>query len=376
MNKLLCFALLILIFSCKSKKNEPGTCDLTVKINNYKNSNLTLLEITPGENIFVAKLNPKKEDEFSYTIKNTEKTIYCLSQDNKFYIYFINDADEIIIETDLSDFENYTIENSPESAQLQDLVNMHKRYSTELFLAHQLLVKNIAHNQKWSFKDPETKVLENRVDKATINLKNFVKEYIDTTSNELIAIGASNYLTTDEDYNYLKQFSETIQLSTGAETIQKRNLTRKISAAANNLRNIPILDSISLINSDKQTISFSPQGKYTFLNLWAPWCYYSRDQNKYLLKTYSHFKNNAEIIFVNIGLDSDIDNWITALQEDSLNFSYNLCDRSELNSELLKHYQVGYVPANFLLDKEGKVITKNMRGEEMIPAINAALNEQ
>ncbi|MDR6562336.1 MULTISPECIES: TlpA disulfide reductase family protein [unclassified Arcicella] len=107
----------------------------------------------------------------------------------------------------------------------------------------------------------------------------------------------------------------------------------------------------------------SLKGKYVLVDFWASWCAPCRKENPNVVKAYNEYRDkNFEI--VGVSLDDKKNNWIKAINADKLTWVH-VSDLKGWQNEAAKMYAVSAVPMNFLLDKNGKIIAKNLRSEEL-----------
>ena len=92
-------------------------------------------------------------------------------------------------------------------------------------------------------------------------------------------------------------------------------------------------------------------------------------KNPNVVKAYNKFKNKGFEIF-GVSLDKNEDRWVKAIEKDGLTWMH-VSDLKGWGSVAAKDYGVSSIPQTFLLDKEGKIIAKNLRG----PALEAKLTE-
>jgi peroxiredoxin len=125
---------------------------------------------------------------------------------------------------------------------------------------------------------------------------------------------------------------------------------------------------INDVNGNPFTLS-SLRGSYVFIDFWASWCKPCRDENPNLVRMYNKYKDK-DFEIVGISLDDTIKNsngkekWINAIQQDNIKW----IQLSELNgneSITSKLYNISSIPATFLIDKEGKIIAKDIRGTQL-----------
>jgi peroxiredoxin len=111
------------------------------------------------------------------------------------------------------------------------------------------------------------------------------------------------------------------------------------------------------------------RGKYVLLDFWASWCAPCRGENPNLVANYKKYHDKGFEIF-QVSLDQSKNSWIKAIKADQLNW-HHVSDLKYWSSAPAKLYGVRGIPANFLIDKDGKIIAKNLRG----PALGMKLKE-
>lgn len=103
------------------------------------------------------------------------------------------------------------------------------------------------------------------------------------------------------------------------------------------------------------------QGKIVLVDFWASWCAPCREESPTLVRLYQEYKNKGfEILSVSI--DTDSKNWKNAVLKDEYSWE-NVIDAGGYSGNTAALYTVTAIPATFLLDKQGKIIAKNLRGK-------------
>lgn len=113
----------------------------------------------------------------------------------------------------------------------------------------------------------------------------------------------------------------------------------------------------------------SLRGKYVLLDFWASWCDPCRKENPNIVNAYKNFKDKGFDI-LGVSLDKDGAAWAKAIAEDKLAW-HHVSDLKFWENEAAALYGVRSIPASFLLDPEGKIIAKDLRGD----ALEAKLKE-
>jgi thiol-disulfide isomerase/thioredoxin len=110
-------------------------------------------------------------------------------------------------------------------------------------------------------------------------------------------------------------------------------------------------------------------GKYVLIDFWASWCGPCRAENPNLVKVYNDFKDKGFDIF-GVSLDTDRKSWLKAIKDDNLTW-HHVSDLKGWENSAAQVYGVRAIPANVLLDKDGYIIGKNLRGEDLRKKLEA-----
>ncbi|MGF1635631.1 MAG: redoxin domain-containing protein, partial [Cyclobacteriaceae bacterium] len=121
---------------------------------------------------------------------------------------------------------------------------------------------------------------------------------------------------------------------------------------------------INLPNSHNTPISLSDfKGKYVLLDFWASGCGPCRMEHPKLLELYNKYKDQGFEIYA-VSLDKNRNNWLKAIEKDQIIWP-NVSDLQGFNSQVALTYGVYYVPNNYLIDPDGIIIEKDLRGQSL-----------
>ena len=113
------------------------------------------------------------------------------------------------------------------------------------------------------------------------------------------------------------------------------------------------------------------KGKYVLVDFWASWCRPCRNENPNVVKAFHEFKDKNFTV-LGVSLDQNKESWIQAIRADGLTWTH-VSDLQYWNNEVARMYNIQGIPANMLIDPDGKIIARDLREEALQETLRKVL---
>jgi len=201
-----------------------------------------------------------------------------------------------------------------------------------------------------------------------INLnKTFVKTHPSSYAIPSILIPLSYEMDADEIESTVNQLDTAIAALPPIKALKERVSVMKAVSVGQKAPDFTLND----VNDKPVSLSSKIGSKLLLIDFWASWCSPCRQENPNVVKVYNEFHKKGFDIF-GVSLDQKKDPWVKAIADDKLAWTH-VSDLQYWNSAAAKLYAVNSIPANFLLDETGKIIARNLRGDELYNKVNEIL---
>ncbi|MEK0422262.1 MAG: hypothetical protein RLZ95_172 [Bacteroidota bacterium] len=369
-NIILFIAICILGLIGCSEKNTEARYAITGSIQNAGNQKLILQELKfdGGASVTLDTITLKDDGKFSFSFLAKQEGLYRLAIENEyengFEVLVINDEKNIQVNADPNNFESYVIKGSKASETLNQFLKTY-RTKDELFFA---TVDKLQQLQKTNG-DAATIDQLQKEQLAKINdINKYVQKALTENENPIVLqyiLGVSlRSMETTEVLAYAKAAAE----KTKSELLFKfvTTLTNQIQA---NTKSTPIsigqaAPEIAMADPNgKITTLSSLKGKYVLVDFWASWCGPCRNENPNVVIAFEKYKNKKFTI-LGVSLDDDKAAWQEAIRADKLNWQH-ISDLKKWESTVVSTYQFQGIPFNVLLDTNGIIIAKDLRGQAL-----------
>ena len=167
------------------------------------------------------------------------------------------------------------------------------------------------------------------------------------------------FIDPDQHFDYLKSYASRVEKDMGDSPIAMEFVDDV--KAMEVLAIGAVAPEISLPNPDGQVVPLSSlRGKYVLVDFWAQWCRPCRVENPNVVAVYQQYNDRGFEVY-GVSLDKTREKWLQAIEEDGLHWT-QVSDLKFWNSEAARTYGITAIPFSILLDPEGRIIGKNLRG--------------
>ena len=137
----------------------------------------------------------------------------------------------------------------------------------------------------------------------------------------------------------------------------------------------PFID-IAQPNADGEQVSLesvvrNPANKYVLLDFWASWCGPCMGEVPHLKKTYDEFRKKGFEIY-GVSFDEDRGDWLGAVEQNGMDWLH-VSEVKGFDNQAAKDYAIQGIPSNFLIDGQGTIVARNLRGEALYEKISELL---
>jgi len=370
----------VIVFSSCQKNNQFS---ISGKISHAEGDTIYLEELQVSSTKPIAKEKIDEKGEFKFKGKTSIPTYYLLKlSGNKFITLLVDSVDQVFIEADAANFgREYVVQGSIGSIQIKELTESLNRTEHKLDSLRQLRNLNVGNpnfeelNARWNQEymrliEEQSKfsigfVLNNPFSMASVFAlyqkykdQSFVIKDLQTMRTAASALNAiyPNSILVKAFYENTLQYMRDEKAAQMKKFIEQEGV---------NSPDIVLPD----LNGKEIALS-SLLGKVVLLQFWAAEDQGSRILNPLLVDVYQKYKQKGlEIYQVNIG--SNRSEWIDAIDEDKLKW-INVGDMEGSNQARLS-YNIQAIPYNYILDKEGKIVAKNLTGPNLDKALSRIL---
>jgi len=363
----------------------PGCKNRTVEITGILES------ARPGEYLFIQELKSNKlvnvdsaivpiDGSFEFTLKIDFPSFYLLKINQNNFLTMLLEPGEKIKMTSHFDSLNYpsVVMGSKGTKLLADYNKTVLKTINKVKVLSEIHDRNLGRSDFAFLVDS----LDNAGDAYLAEMNTFTKNYIDNNLPSLTTLvvlysqlAPGVYIMNPEKdlgyfekvdsvlYNKYPAYDPVITLHNQVkDMIAYFDSQKMASAVSEEKREAP---EIALPGPEGDTITLSStRGSYVLLDFWASWCQPCRAENPNLVRAYTLYHNRGFQIY-QVSLDKTREAWVKGIEDDKLGKWIHVSDLKYWSSSVVPLYGIESIPANYLLDSEGRIIASNLRGDAL-----------
>ncbi|MDI9319273.1 MAG: TlpA disulfide reductase family protein [Phycisphaerales bacterium] len=360
---LLPFTVLLTVFtSCTNSKHKFV---ISVEMANMPEQKVLLEEMGINETKILDSIRTDSKGHFELSSSgNNESSLYRLHfSDNKFIILSLS-GESVRIISDWNNLEAYTVKGSPASESLRNFFADVRKYINDI-----QTLTIVMDSMRIRGNDSMIELANKDMSDLNLQLTQYIEHYADTSKYLPNALFAVQILNPTVEKPFLDAFSTTIPSRFPKAQLGKDWLEhyKKGTAPTEDNKNSlegDIAPEISLSTPEGATVKLSSfKGKYVLVDFWASWCTPCRKENPNVVAAYRMFKDKNFTI-LGVSLDNNKSKWQAAIAQDHLDWTH-ISDLKGWESIAARDYNISSIPANFLVDPNGKVIAYDLRGPDL-----------
>ncbi|AGY53289.1 Thiol-disulfide oxidoreductase resA [Bacteroidales bacterium CF] len=332
-----------------------------------------------NERVTVAEFDVDKDNKFEYKLNVDKPGVYVLDCKKWEMIQFWGEDEDINVDFRGKDTARIRIKNPPfhliKGGPKNEVMN-HLNFIGFRNYQGMIAVSKIGYNTKYlndSVKNESTKSL---YDYLSNERKSQIRYIVSLYSDRTSIVAALKLLDRKEDKELIDKICESLLSKyPGYEPVLnyiKESEEDAANAIKMNIGSIaPMFEYPDLNGKMYGPSTF--KGKVLLIDFWASWCGPCRAEIPHLKKVYEKYSRN-EVEFLSVSIDKGESEWKKALSQENMPWTQILAPKS--GSEVSRLYQFSGIPFLVIIDKEGKISSKYVRGEEEISkAIDKALGK-
>jgi peroxiredoxin len=349
------------LFSCKD--NNAFIITGTIK-NPSKLKTVYLLEADSTAQLNVvdsSNLTPDGDFKFKHT--SAYVNLYKLKADTNQFAMEAQNGDAIELNTDLADSQHkYTVAGSETSEKIKAFDDFSKAYNDK----NNKVIADFNAKSQRARQQPDSllKIYKPIFQKNLAVYSDAVLKFIDDNKSSLAAFYASTALDAAKYESQLIAYAGEIKDN---GNLNKNPAVRNFISAMDKAKPLSIghhAPDFTISSIDGKQVKLSDyKGKYVMVDFWASWCVPCRQENPNVLMQFQKFHSNGFNV-LGVSLDKDKASWQKAVNDDHLEWTQT-SDLKSFEGQAEQLYHIEAIPSNFIIDPQGNIIAKNVRGAEL-----------
>lgn len=349
----------ILLVSCgNDASTKQNGFSVKGKVTNATEKTLTLNELTSKGLVLLDTASVGADGSFQFTGKVKEKTFCIINFAKGAVLLVLDSASDIALSIDANTPDQFGVKGSDDTEQLRKLLEVNNTYMLKL----RALEQKYAEYNLTAPSPGMQEQIRTEYDSIMNSRRAAIQQFVFVGKPGVSAYFATNFLTAEADFDFFdkvdKQYYPAFSNSKYAQEHHSRvEVLRKTAIGQ-------VAPDIVLNDPFGKTIPLSSlRGKFVLVDFWASWCKPCRMENPNVVRLYNKYKGKGFDVY-SVSLDDNKDAWTKAINDDKLLWTH-VSDLKKWSASVVPMYNIESIPFTVLLDKDGKIIAKNLRGADL-----------
>jgi len=310
-------------------------------------------------------------ESFSFSGK-VEQPLFYLTyyNQNQMPIVFFIENEDITIKANIDSLDKADITGSPET-------DLFLKFNNEMpFMSRSMKIREEYMQAQMAGDTAKLESLTKEMETIMTAQQKYFTDFVKTNTSSVVGAFLASQMAQSLSMEELKELVASYETGLGEhpyvdmmkETLKRIEELNKLNASTNIGVEAP---DFTLLTKDGKEVKLSSfRGKYILIDFWASWCQPCRRENPNSVKVYKQY-NSKGFEILGVSLDKDRDAWIKAVKDDGMAWTQVI----DPDGKIATKYNVNSIPSTFLLDKEGKIIAKNLRGDALNKQVEKLLGK-
>lgn len=331
--------MVVFVFSCATEKEGMQPYTINGDIENAPDGMIYMQLYGPGYKTIVVDSAKIKDGVFAFSSEITTPTYYYFRMNDKRVFNFFVEPGTITVEGKWNDLKNVTVRGSKTQDEFDSFYGQLEKKVEEL--RSQAIEGDDLYNKR----------------------ADIIRVYVAEHPTSVIAAHLAYWeLVHYVELSALKSIVSSLDESLNT-TFYVQQLKERIKVLERTAVGQPAIDFTMNNPGDEPVALSSFKGKHLLVDFWASWCMPCRQENPNVVAMYKKYHPKGFDI-LGVSFDKNRDDWLKAIEEDALTWTH-VSDLQGWSNSAGRLYEIRSIPSSLLIDPEGIIIGKNLRGEEL-----------